>query len=112
MPASQRKGLIACDRAAPIFLDQRLHEPFELPNKFRTRSLDRAGAERWVRIILNDKLGEFGGFLSERLLSDQKGGLESSDTGTRGVEVAIDHCALASGHHFSSAKLAQGSAAR
>src|SRR5262249_6641298 len=65
------------------------HELLEAAHELRACALGCSGAERRVRGVLNDELGELSCRQSERALNYQQSRFETADTRTGGVQIAV-----------------------
>jgi hypothetical protein len=87
-PEPRLKGF---DGLLSILRDHGAHQTFEEAYELRPCAFGRSGAERRVGDVLNDELGELSRRLAELAFDDPQRGLETTDTGTCGVKVAVDH---------------------
>jgi hypothetical protein len=95
------------DGAFSLMSDHFVHEVFEAGDKRFWGIVDRSGAERRMRVVLDDEFGKFTGRPPERLRRDEQCRFETSYAGAGGKEIAIHHHANAARDSFGRSQLGQ-----
>ena len=77
------------DCSLSVVSDHLFHEAFEAFDKRFWGICDRSGAERWMRVVLDDELCKFTGCTPEGLLRDEQCRFEASNSRASREEITI-----------------------